>query len=381
MMRLALILCCVFAAPTQAQWSPPARLAGSTDASAPHIAISQSGAAMTAWTRFTRGRPSIVADGGRTVAADADWLAGPVTYGRGHFALAFTDFRQRRLDVVLDRSRRRIASGRRIAGPSIAANLDGDLAVAWFDDRGTRNDEVWVAVRRAGHRFGRPMRVAREAVRSVSVAVGVRGDMLIAWNTAGKVRTRFLRRGNRGLNPVDTIRSREAFNARLRTRVAPNGRAVVGWTAAFRSEGGGGRPTHVEVATRPSGARRFRAAQLLFRGEQAPVDDGSLEFDDEGRRAAWTQDDGVMLSEAGAGGRFGPAAAVAPPDATLQDVASTGSGPVIAWTLDGRLFVDGVAVSDARQIAHDPDLAIDPRTGRPTVVWAQDFRIMTSTRG
>ena len=42
----------------------------------------------------------------------------------------------------------------RIGGASLAANPRGDAALAWWEDRGTRTDRVYVALRRAGHGFG-----------------------------------------------------------------------------------------------------------------------------------------------------------------------------------------------------------------------------------
>jgi hypothetical protein len=259
--------------------------------------------------------------------------------------------------------------------PVLAGNADGVLAIAWFDDRGTSNDAVMVAIRRAGaERFGKPRRLAREKVRSVSVAVGERGQVLVAWDAFGKVRTR-LRRGAR-FGRTDTIRSFQAFNAKLQTAITANGRAIVGWTAKFRSEGGDGGPTYQQVAVRPAGGGRFRAAQLLSRTADAPDVEGTLRLDVSGEPlVAWTQEDGVMRARADAEGIFGAPEPVAPAGAVLQDLAG-GS----AFWIEGRaLIADGAPVSTPG--AAQADAAIDPTTGQPTVVWVQDGRVMSSTRG
>ena len=89
---------------------------------------------------------------------------------------------------------RRVVKHPRIAPPTLAGNARGDLALAWFEDRSVHHDRVYVALRRAGHGFGKPIRLSGDRVRSVSVGVGPRGDVLVAWNTVDKVRTRLKRR-------------------------------------------------------------------------------------------------------------------------------------------------------------------------------------------
>jgi hypothetical protein len=81
---------------------------------------------------------------------------------------------------------RRVVRHPRIAPPWFAGNARGDLALGWFEDRGTADDRVEVALRRAGHAFDAPLRLATGRVRSVSVAVGPRGDVLVAWDARGR---------------------------------------------------------------------------------------------------------------------------------------------------------------------------------------------------
>lgn len=377
MLRIALaaLAALAMAAPAaSADWSPPERISKVAENWRPHVAFSPAGQRLVAWTRYVRERPSIHASSGR-LARGADWLTGPVGFGVRSFALAWTDERQRRLYARVRATRRQVAAGRRIASPVLAGNAAGDLALAWFDDRGTSNDEVFVALRRAGGGgFGRPVRLAREKVRSVSVAVGERGQVLVAWDAFGKVRTR-LRRSRR-FGRTDTIRSFQAFNARLQTAVTSNGRAIVGWTAKFRSEGGDAGPTYQQVAVRPSGGGGFRPAQMLSQTPDAPDGEGTLRLDVSGAEpvVAWTQEEGIHRSRADAEGVFGPAEPVAPAGAVLQDLA----GGIAFWVLARRLYADGEPVSGYG--ASSADAAVDPTTGQPAVVWIEDGAVTIASR-
>ena len=374
MLRLALPALLVTVAPASAQWSPPAVISAAGENRRPNVAFSPAGARLNVWTRFTADRASILATGLGPLTRDGHSLTGPVGFAKRSFALAWTDGRRTRLYMRVREQRRTVAHGRRITSPVLAGNADGRLALAWFDDRGTGNDAVMVALRRPGGGFGRSLRLARERVRSVAVAVGERGQVLVAWDAFGKVRTR-LRRGSR-FGRTDTIRSHPAFNARLQAGVAADGRAIVGWTAKFRSEGGAAGPTYQQVAVRPSGAGRFREAQLLSRTSDAPDAEGTLRLDVSGApQVAWTQEDGVFRSRADGAGVFGTAEPVAPAGALLQDLA----GGIAFWTHGGALVADGVPVSTAG--ATQAEAAIDPLTDEPAVVWIQDGRVMTSRRG
>jgi hypothetical protein len=337
-----------------AVWSAPVAMERSHNdhASRPRLAITAAGVSSTAWTRFAGGHASVVVDGREF--RRSDWPAGPVPYSRRGTVIAFTDERQRTLTATGGLR----ARGRRIASASVGGGA-GRTAVAWFDDRGTSNDEVVVALRFPDHRFRTPVRLAREKVRSVSVAVGPRGDVLVAWDAFGKVRARYRSPTGRHFGPTQTIRSEEAFNARLQTEILANGRAVVAWTAKFRSEGGDSRHTFVQTAIQPAGRRRFLAAELLHRSAGAPEIPPRLD----GGRVAWTQPDGVYLE----GQR------VAPAGAALEDLA----GDAVVWSQAGRIFADGQELGPGA----DADAVVNPGTGQPVVVWAQEGRIVISSRG
>jgi hypothetical protein len=177
-------------------------------------------------------------------------------------------------------------------------------------------------------------------VRSVSAAIGSRGDVLVAWDARGKVRTRFRRRGH-GFGRAQTLRSDPAFFARLRTAVASSGRAYVAWAAQFLSEGGERGPAFYAVAVRPAGAARFRRAQRLERiGAERSV--GSLDLGLTGRGnaiVAWASDR-VRAAETGAAARFGPprVLSTAPLGDDLVDVSTTPRGArLVTWTAAGPL--------------------------------------------
>jgi hypothetical protein len=249
----------------------------------------------------------------------------------------------------------RVVKHPRIAPPSLAGNDRGDLALAWFEDRGTTNDRVYVAIRRAGHDFGPPVRLATGRVRSVAAAVGSRGDVLVAWDARGKIRTRLRRHGRRSFGRAETLRSDPAFFARLRTAVTSSGRAYVAWAAQFLSEGGERGPGFSEVAVRPAGAARFRRAQRLERiGAGRTV--GSLDLALTGRGSAvvaWASDR-VRAAETGAAGRFGAPRELSAPGVVLDDDLTPPGGVDVAATPAGARLVVWTAAGPFIQAAFAP---------------------------
>lgn len=371
--RVLLALCCLAALPAGASaappWSQPQNL------SAPHlfifdpaIAFSSDGSALAAW-RWQDGTraaavagesasaraPGAAAFGAERRLSPAGRAGAPVLYGRSRAALAIVRpvgsnrDRQSQLRVAFGNASgsfgasHLIAKRPGIASPMLAANYLGDIALAWFEDRGATNDRVYVSVRRAGGDFGAPIRLAQERVRSVSVAVGTHGRVLVAWDARGIVRTRFGtigERGRAGFHSVDTIESEPAYFADLHTAIANNGRAYVAWGAQLRTEGGDAGPGFIQAAVRPMGEMRFRAAQLL---ERLPAERSvnltglALIGGGNGAIVGWTGFDGignrVRVAEAGVGSSFGAPLDVSPTDSTLNDVAAGPGGQRLAvWT-------------------------------------------------
>ena len=406
---LALLVLAVIAAPAAAAppWSEPRDLSGEHSfAEVQGVAYTGAGAAVVSWTR----------DGGRSVAvreAGAGAFGaqrrlrpdayGPVlAYAADRTIVALLRGREPgrdRLGVAFGRAGAAFGRGRfvrraeRIGAPRLAVNARGDAALAWYEDRGTANDRVYVALRRAGRGFGRPRRLATGRIRSVSVAVGPRGDVLVAWDARGVVRARFKHHRRSRFGRVDTIRSEAAFSARLRTAVSAQGRAYVAWGAQRRSEGGNAGPVFFQAAVRPSGAARFRGAQVLEREDSGFDPRVALALDGLGRpvvawagveaagdrrvRVATTADDLLF--------RTGRTISAAAPFAQVEALVSSRAGDLLAvWTagaadapervLAARQPASGgfgapEEVAGPRAVA--PAAALDPATGRATVAFSR----------
>ena len=293
---------------------------------------------------------------------------------------------------------RRVVKHPRIAPPLLAGNARGDLALAWFEDRGTDNDRVYVALRRAGHGFGKPIRLATGRMRGVSAAVGPRGDVLVTWNAIDKVHTRLKRRGH-GFGRAETLRSGPAWGAELRPAVASSGRAYVAWASQALSEGGMSGPAYYEVATRLAGAKRFRRAQRLDRLPAGRLG-GPLDLTLTGggnALVAWVSDR-VRVAETGADGRFGPPRDLSAPGAVSDDdlarldgvdAAATPAGArLVTWTVTGprvqaAFGPAGGALGPPEDVApgEAPRASLSPA---PTVAWqlrqADGVHVQEATR-
>jgi hypothetical protein len=430
-LRVALVTLLALPAPAAAAtWSPPQPLSGAhTFVDPAALAVSADGRALAAWS-FQDGlgnrglvgaasasrRPGGTAfDSQRALLRrgplDRRPLEGVAAYARGRAIAVSTSeagsppLQPRRLEVRFGRTTgrferpvtiRRLRGAGRIADVALSVNARGDMAVAWFEDRGVRTDRVYVALRRSGAPFGPPQRLGTGRIRSVSAAVGDGGDVLVAWDARGTLRARFRPRGRRDFRATQTIRSEDAFSAELHPVVTPNGRAVLAWSAQFLSEGGSSGPVFFQAAVQPAGAERFRRAALLERlpateGEGRPID---AVADSTGVVAiAWSGFDGttqrVRAARVGADGSVGPAADVSPPGASalLTDLSAGPGGRLIAvWEgvladreapvtaaiapRAGAPFGPPEAVSPTGRGDHGGHAAFDPATGRPTVIFA-----------
>lgn len=421
--RLALALCCLAALPASAAAAPPWSAPQSLSAthlfvSDPAIAFAGDGSALAAW-RWQDGiradavasesaaarAPGTTAFGPERRLSPAGRAGAPVLYGRSRAVLALVRplgsnrDRQSQLRVAFGSvsegfgASRLIVKRPGIARPVLAGNASGDLALAWFEDRGTSHDRVYISLRPAGGSFGAPVLLAQERIRSVSAAVGPRGDVLVAWDARGIVRTRYARSRGRFL-PTDTIDSEDAYFADLRTAVTVNGRCYVVWGAQLRTEGGTTGPVFFQAAVRPAGNAHFRPAELLDRlpteRSANPVD---LALVGKGAIVSWTGFDGtanrVRVTETNAGGRFGAPRDVSPPDSTLTDIATDWSGQrLVVWTtgtgsprsVQGAYAAPGAAFgapepistgieADGAVAAFEPQESPDPLASTPTVVW------------
>jgi hypothetical protein len=283
--------------------------------------------------------------------------------------------------------------------PELAANDRGDVAVVYLQRvRGGRR-AVTLAERRPGRRFAGPRIVARSGrgAFAVTVALGARGDLVVAWQRGRWVEARVRRHGGR-LGPVQRLGPAIAKDTRLHAAVAPNGAVWVAWDAQLTTEGGDNGPFTVRVAMRPASARTFRSARVLERNDHRASDESRVDLAlDPGGAAfvTWSGWDGAharaRLATLTADGKLTNVRTLSQPgyDAVVRDVA-TGPRPgeaLAVWAqldavgelgtqvLAGPIAPDGAyageeAVSDADR-ARLPAAAFDPVTGVPTVVWSQ----------
>jgi hypothetical protein len=234
-----------------------------------------------------------------------------------------------------------IADGNRLLRPVIAADEEGNAALAWFADRGTSNDRVYVSLRRAGGSFGPPIQLAEGRIRSVAVAVGAPGKVLVAWDARGTIRARFAQAMNGKFDATETIRSDDTYFAQIHAAVGQSGRAYLAWSAKFLSEGGSEGPVYYEVAVRPSG-KTFRPAMLL---EQQPAtrpqEPIGITLNGRDATVAWSGFDGtnarVRVASTDPSAHFGPPQDVSPAgsDAVLSDLETAAGRRVVAWDNGG----------------------------------------------
>ena len=72
--------------------------------------------------------------------------------------------------------------------PRLVVNRSGDAALAWWEGRGTP-PTIYVSLRRRGGSFGAPIKIGQRGVGLTdhSVAIGENGDVLVAWEAAGRI--------------------------------------------------------------------------------------------------------------------------------------------------------------------------------------------------
>jgi hypothetical protein len=291
-----------------ATWSPPQHLSGAhtfVDAFSP--SITTGGRMLAPWIfQDDLGNASHAGAAAASRAAGAGafgashalpaTVTGVSAYGRDRALLATVNRTGSRLSVRFGTAKgkfgksRLLRRGVRITRPSLAVNARGDAALAWFEDRGTRTDRVYVALRRAGHRFGKPRRLATGRIRNVAAAIGSARDVLVVWDARGVLRARYKSHRSSSFRRTDTIHSEDAFFAFLRPVVMPSGRAAVAWSAQFASEGGDRGPQFFQVAVRPAGGPRFRAARVLDRVDNPQGDSRRIDavVDGSGYAVAWS---------------------------------------------------------------------------------------------
>ena len=378
-MRLALAVALLLLVPAgaRAEWTGQTLSSPHSTIDSPSVIVAGGGGALASW-RFQQGlgngsragtegavRPAGAAGFTRRVAIvpakridrPLTTLAGLEPYGAdgaiqalilpgpGDAPQARIGVRFGKVDGSFGRVRTiRVAPTYSILRASLAVDARGDAALAWFENRGVRTDRVYVALRRSGHGFGKPRRLATGRIRNVAAAIGERGDALVAWDARGVLRTRFKARGRRGFRATDTIRSKTAYFADMHPVVTPSGRAVLAWSAQFRSEGGDAGPVRFQAATRAAGAGRFARARLL---ETIPA----RAYDGLGRALDVVADSAGVVTIAWRGGSGVRASRGGAPAQTLSAPGTTAVLSDLAAGPDGRLVAvwDG-GVDDAASV-------------------------------
>jgi hypothetical protein len=283
-------------------------------------------------------------------------------------------------------SQRRIVDESRLGGlPQLAVNAKGDAAVAYYRNLGGTNNRVMVSLRRAGGSFGAPFQIAHGRIRSVAVAVGPRGDVLVAWDARGTIQARYRSPSASGFQPIETISSDPTFFAQMQAVVDDRGRCYLAWSAQLLTEGGTRGPVFNEVAVRPVG-HRFRAAQLLERDpsnrSQAPV---AIVITGHDASVAWTGFDGansrVRVASTDPSARFGAPQDVSPAgrDGVVSDLAAAGGTRLVVWdngSFDANQVFAAVAppggpfgAAEAVSAAQEARAGQALLAGAPTVVW------------
>ncbi len=413
-----------------ASWSAPQTLSSREATGTPALGIDAHGAALATWARpFGRGwrlasRPAGADAFGPQRAAP--YLGDEVVDGALPAPLVYGDRRTLALEQHKGRStcgglatRYALAarSGPRLAGArhlatifshqqppplALAGNRHGVAIAAWIeyprDARGrcirTRGEVLKAAVHRPGAGFGQPVTLLRGVVSQiVAVAVGERGDMLVAIRRKGGLETRSRGTSGHWSAPRELTIADQRVDA-LRAAIAPDGAAWLLW-----SSGLSGARTVSSAARRPR-TTRFGAVRVL---ERSVLTDELLDSPDRwrlriatpergtGATAAWTSSDGVhlrvMVALARGDAPLEPPAQLTPAgeDFVLGDLA-LGAGrraiAVISRPPGGpgsaRVAVaGGIApfpalepVGDGGRIDGEA-LALDPVTREPTLVWTE----------
>jgi hypothetical protein len=285
-------------------------------------------------------------------------------------------------------------------GSSVAVNDTGQIAVAYIQTVRGRHRTAKLFLSR-GRRLGRPRVVShRGGVNAVTVAVGPRGDIIVAWERGGRIEAR-VRRFGRPLGRVVQVGRGAKLGTRLRAAVTPTGRAWIAWSSQSASSGGDTGPFSLRTALsalpfRGVEIRRFGRPRLLDRYDRGVPEEATfdLAFAGDGSGVvAWSSFDGqnfrARLASVNRTGRLARFTTLSQPgyDAVMNDLATSGGEAIVAWSrLDavGELGTavlagyvrDGGAYGGEEQVstgdrARKPAVAFNPRSGFPTAVWSQ----------
>ena len=295
--------------------------------------------------------------------------------------------------------------------PAIAVGPQGQIAIVWMAYRGdseTGRFRVRLALRRPNGRFethtvasGATDQAGVYDPPGVAVAIGARGDVVVAYSAVGSfIRVRSLRRGRRFGRPQALGHHATAVD--LAARASRTGRVVVAWGT---QDGGEefSEPYVFRAAVRAPDAARFGPMQLIDPGEL------NREFVPRRMRLAMSADGTAALTWSNARGRFpdvtrpvrvavaerdggfGPFAELTA-SGDVQDVALRDDGAaLVTWSEGGRTLAalragPGQPFGQPELVAPSGGadrrvvVAYDPRTRRPTAVWGGSDVLQLATR-
>jgi hypothetical protein len=248
-----------------------------------------------------------------------------------------------------------------------------------------------------GKRIGRPRTVSpRGGVNRVTVAIGRRGDLVVAWERNGRIETRIRRPGGR-LGPVIQVGRGAKLGTVLRAAVAASGRIWIAWTSQGLTQGGSNGPFDLYTAVSSRKGSKFGRARVLDHYDVRVRDEATfdLSLDPSGNGlVAWTGWDGqsfraklATVTPTGSSARF---TTLSQPgyDAVVGDLALGPRGDaIVVWTrlnaardtgdgvVAGYIAPDGTVQGEEQVSRGDrarvPAAAFSPRSGLPTVVWSQ----------
>jgi hypothetical protein len=291
-----------------------------------------------------------------------------------------------------------VDSGQRFGLPAVAANNSGLVAVAYIKTTPKGRRVAKLALGRSRHVF-RPRVISRRGrrINAITVAVGSRGDLVVAWERDGRVEAR-IARPDRALGRVVLVGRGAKLGTSLRAAVAANGRVWIAWSSQSRSEGGDTGPFTLQSAASALRGSKFRSPYLLDRYDRRASDEATfdLSLDVNGNgMVAWSGfDEGnfrARFARANRRGRFVRFETLSQPgyDAVVGGLATgrRAGEAIVVWSrldavgevgtvvLAGYLAPGG-GYGGEEQVsrgdrARKPAVAFDLSTGHPTVVWSQ----------
>jgi hypothetical protein len=332
------------------------------------------------------GPPPVVYGRNRVLAVGEDPVARRPALSRIQLAFGRTDGRFERP--------RTVDVAQLFGNPALGANAVGYSALAYV--KSVRGRRVARLVERRAGRWQSPRAVtSRRGVNRVTVTLGQRRRLAVAWERDGKIEVR-VRRRNR-LGPVMTVGRAVRLGTSLRAAVGSGGRIWIVWASQRLSEGGDNGPYELYAAVSTLRGTRFRRPRLLDRFDRRASDEAGFDLSiggDGNAFVAWSSFDGqnfrARLASLNKTGRRAHFTTLSQPgyDAAVRDLAFGPRGDGIAvWSrldavrelgdavIAGYLSADGSFQGEEQVSRGDrarrPSVAFNPVTGLPTVVWSQ----------